>query len=366
MEALRDIVRSPILLAPNRVWRFYTGGTMIDRFHGVADPKDTEFPEEWVGSTVQAINPGEHQREGEGLALIAAGMDTPVTLKSVIEQFPEEMLGPAHVRTFGSNAALLAKVLDAAVRLVIHAHPTKTFAAEHLGNCFGKTESWFVIDTRPDVEDPYVLIAFREEVSRARYRAMIDSQDVPSMVSVMHRVAVKAGDVVYVKAGLPHAIGRGVFMVELQEPTDYSIMLERSCAAYTFRADESFLGLDPSLAMSVIDHRVYSADDVRRELLIRPRVIRREGESQETELLGYGTTECFAGHRLEVRGKLVDDTHGRYAILIVLAGEGSLAHARGDLPLHRGMEMIVPAALGTHEFRSVLGMTVLKCLPAQA
>jgi mannose-6-phosphate isomerase len=365
MNALRDIVRAPIRLLPNRVWRMYSGGAMIGLMQGAGGRTDTEFPEEWVGSSVQARNPGSHFRAGEGLALFSPGQGDPVTLKSALEAFPAEMLGPSHVREFGTNAALLVKLLDAAVRLMVHAHPSKKFAAEHLGSCFGKTEAWFVLGTRPDQEDPFVLIAFREEVSRGRFRAMIDAQDVDSMIGVLHRVPVRAGDVVYVRAGLPHAIGGGVFMVELQEPTDYSIMLERRAPNYTFSAKESFLGLDQSLTLSVIDHRVYSAEDIARELLIRPRLVRSEGESAEVELLGYDTTECFAGRRLTVRGSLAGDTEGRYCLLVVLEGEGSMNHAGGETRLVRGMELFVPASVGTHEFRSREGLVMFKSLPAR-
>lgn len=329
--------------------------------HG-ARGEDSEFPEDWVGSTVQARNPGSHYREGEGLALIHAR--EALTLRAVIESRPEEMLGPAHVREFGTNAALLVKLLDAAVRLVIHAHPSKEFAAGHLGSCFGKTEAWFVLGTRPETGEPSVYIAFNEEVSRARYRAMIDAQDIASMLGVLHRIAVRAGDVVYVRAGLPHAIGAGVFMVELQEPTDYSIMLERGAPNYTFRPEESFLGLEESLALSVIDHRVYSPEDVRRELLITPRTVRSEGGSTESELLGYDTTGCFAGRRLDVKGSLAGDTEGRYFLLIVLEGEGLIAHSGGETTLARGMQVFVPASVGTHEFRSERGMVLFKSMPA--
>lgn len=338
---------------------------MIGRLCGEREGADSEFPEDWVGSTVQARNPGSRYRAGEGLSLVASPGGDPVTLRSVIEQYPEEMLGTAHVREFGTNAALLVKLLDASVRLTIHAHPSKPFAAEHLGSCFGKTESWFVLGTRPEADDPCVMIAFREEVSRERYRAMVDTQDIASMIAVMHRVPVKPGDVVYVRAGLPHAIGGGVFMVELQEPTDYSIMLERSAPNYTFTPGESFIGLGESLALSAVDHRVYTEEDLRRELLVRPRVIRREGESTESELLGYDTTECFAGRRLDVNGSLGGETEGRYFLLIVLRGEGSMMHAHGEIPLRRGTQLFVPAAVGPHRYMSGAGMSVFKSLPAQ-
>ena len=362
--SLSQIVRSPILLEPNRVWRFYRGGRMIDLFKHNVTREDSFFPEEWVGSTVQAVNPGDHFKAGEGLTLISNDLARPVTLKSVIEAFPEEMLGTRHVKAHGTNAALLAKLLDTATRLTIHAHPDRQFAERHLHSCYGKTEAWFVLETRPEVEDPYVLIAFKEEVSRQDYRLMLDRQDIPGLMRVLHRVSVRPGDVVYVRAGLPHAIGEGVFMVELQEPTDFSIILERLCAGFTFNEQESFMGLDPTVALSAIDHRVYSEQEVRAELLITPRVLRFEGESKEVELLGCETTECFAGHRLEVKGMLQDDSGRRSSILIVLDGKGTLKHHHGEIPLRRGVELFIPAAAGEHLFVSTSGMSVFKCLPA--
>ncbi len=363
-DRLRELTRSPMLLAPNRVWRMYKGGAMIDRLKGVANPKDSEFPEEWVGSTVQASNPGVHYRQGEGLAMVSGDIPKPVSIKHVIERYPEEILGAQHVTTHGTSSALLVKLLDAAERLIIHAHPTKAFAKDHLNSCFGKTEAWFVLETRPEVEEPYVLIAFKEDVGRQRYREMLNKQDVNEMMRVMHRVPVKAGSVVYVKAGLPHAIGEGMFIVELQEPTDYSIILERSCSNYNFSVEESFLGLPQDLTLSTLDHRVYSPEEVQNELVIKPHVVRREGESTESRLLGYETTECFAGNRLEVVGELSDSTNGRYCVLIVLDGDGLLIHSHGELALKRGTEIFVPASVGQYAFRASKQLSIFKCLPA--
>lgn len=339
---------------------------MIDRFRGNPKAEDSLFPEEWVGSCVQASNPGDHFKKGEGLALISKDLSEPVTLKSVIEQFPEEMLGSAHVKAHGSNAALLVKLLDAAIRLVIHAHPTKEFAKKHLNSCFGKTESWFILQTRPEVEDPYVLIAFKEEVKPQWYREILRKQDIGEMMRVMHRVSVKAGDVVYVKAGLPHAIGEGAFMVELQEPTDFSIILERVSKKFAFDERDCFLGLDPDLTLTNMIYRPYSPAEVQRELVIKKKLLRREGESAEYQLLGYETTECFGGHRLEVMKSMSDNMNGRYHILIVLEGEGKMIHRNGEIPLRRGFEVFMPASVGEHQFVSSSKLNMFKCLPARA
>jgi mannose-6-phosphate isomerase len=45
-------------LPENRVRRNYTGGAGIDRLHGKARWADNNMPEEWVGSMVEASNPG--------------------------------------------------------------------------------------------------------------------------------------------------------------------------------------------------------------------------------------------------------------------------------------------------------------------
>src|SRR5690349_7089256 len=46
------------------------------------------------------------------------------------------------------------------------------------------------------------------------------------MLAVLNRVEVAPGDVYYLPAGTPHAIGAGVTIVELQEPTAFSIIAE--------------------------------------------------------------------------------------------------------------------------------------------
>ena len=60
------------------------------------------------------------------------------------------------------------------------------------------------------------------------------------MLDHLHRLPVRAGDGILVPAGQPHAIGAGVFVVEAQEPTDFSILLEWSVTTAT--REESHLG----------------------------------------------------------------------------------------------------------------------------
>ena len=45
-----------ILLKPNRVWRTYPGGKMLDLAEGKEMIADTHFPEDWIASTTKAVN----------------------------------------------------------------------------------------------------------------------------------------------------------------------------------------------------------------------------------------------------------------------------------------------------------------------
>ena len=69
-------------------------------------------------------------------------------------------------------------------------------------------------------------MGFRERVELERLRSWVLEQDVQAMLGALHEIAVSAGDTVFVPAGTPHAIGEGILMVELQEPSDFSILLE--------------------------------------------------------------------------------------------------------------------------------------------
>ena len=43
------------------------------------------------------------------------------------------------------------------------------------------------------------------------------------MLDCLHKFEVNKGDTFLIEGGIPHAIGAGCFLVEVQEPTDYTI-----------------------------------------------------------------------------------------------------------------------------------------------
>lgn len=92
-------------LPENRVRRNYTRGAGIDRLHGKARQEDNNMPEEWVGSMVEASNPGMEPIAHEGLAVVETG-DGPRFLRDIIDDDREFYLGAAGRRA-GASASCL-------------------------------------------------------------------------------------------------------------------------------------------------------------------------------------------------------------------------------------------------------------------
>lgn len=164
---------APLRLASARARRTYLGGRLLDELHGIRPAADTHFPEDWICSTVRAVNAG-RENLVEGLNVVAG---TQMTLKEAIAAAPEAMLGAAHVAAWGLSPAVLVKLIDAAERLGVQVHPDKAKARELFGSPFGKTECWHIVGGRTvGGERPCVYMVFRPGVTRDAWRAVFDRQ----------------------------------------------------------------------------------------------------------------------------------------------------------------------------------------------
>ena len=304
-------------LQPTRVYRFYRGGALIDRLRREPE-RDGDHPEDWVGSVTPARNPGRDDLE-EGMSRLVEGR----LLRDAIDEEPVGWLGAAHIERFGRSTGLLVKLLDSAERLPVHFHPDRAFAREAFGSPFGKTEAWLVLDTRRD--DAEVWVGLREQVAEEAYLTWIAEQDTERLLDSLNRVSVSAGDVVYVPAGVPHAIGPGMLIAELQEPTDFSILCEWH--GFPVRPEDSHLGLGWETARRALDLRVHEP------------VLELPPESRSF----FGADDVL-------------EPAGRFAVLLVLEGEGRVDGS----PAAPGSAFAVPAAV---ESLAVEGeLRALRCL----
>ena len=192
-------------LQPNRVRRTYLGGGRIDAFCGTTVLSEVPMPEDWMASTVTAFN-GMSEIAGEGLGRLEDGR----LVKDVVGKLP-----------------ILVKLLDSDERLVIQAHPTVPCAKRLFGSPVGKTECWYFLPGT--AEDACIYLGFKPGVTRTAWEEAVRAgmDGARPLLSLLHRIPVTPGDFVFVDGGMPHAIGGGCFMVELQEPSDLMVVAER-------------------------------------------------------------------------------------------------------------------------------------------
>ena len=340
---------APLVLRPNQPRQFYRGGERIARFRGL--PPGSEYrPEDFVGSTTQLFG-----SDGAGLTVLDGG----TTLLAAIAADPAGYLGPEHVAAYGADLALLVKLLDTGERLLVHFHPSRSFARAHLHSGHGKTEAWIVTEITRDSRDEssgHVYVGFREDTSPAAVRGWVAGQDAAALLGALNKIPVGPGDTCLVPAGVPHAIGSGVTLVEVQEPTDFSILLE--WAGYDIDGPaRGHLGLGFDVALEALDYSGWDDRRVGGLLSTRPGAA---GPAGTMRLLPREADEFFRVERVETATAPAHFAP-QVAVLVVLAGHGRLAWADGALPVARGTTVLVPYGAGPVRLEG--GVSALRCMP---
>ena len=305
----------PVVLPSNRPpERFYRGGPRSAEFRGEPDAPERE-PEDWIASTTPLAG-----ETALGLTTLPDGR----VLADAIAADPEGWLGARHLARHGADTMLLVKLLDAGQRLPVHAHPDGEWARQHVGRAHGKAEAWFIL------RGGTVHLGLRRELGVPELRALVDAQDTDALLDALHPVAVAPGDVVFVPAGVLHAIGEGVFLVEVQEPEDLSILLEWRGFELDGERD-GHLGVGFDAALGAVEMRTRTAEELAG--LVRP-------AGFGASVLPAGADPLFRLERATVDGDV--ELEAGFAILIVTEGAMRL----GALDLARGSTVVVPHAAG--------------------
>lgn len=291
-------------LKQNRVGRTYLGGSRIDRFTGRSYPysADSPHPEDWLASVTTVVN-----------GTVTEGLGTTDEGVSVQEIIGNDVL------------PILVKLLDSDERLVIQAHPTVEFAQENLHSDYGKTECWYFLDCE---KDACVYLGFKEGVTKSAWRAAISKQDSDELLSMLCKIPVKQGDYIFVDGGMPHAIGAGCFILELQEPSDWMVVAEQYTPSGkklpAYRLDMN-LGADK--ALELYDYTTFNVESLKNRYYSHP-ILKR---NHVVEIVTEKRTDKFSIYAL--CGKSFHKATRKYSIAVVTDGCGTLCGKgakRGD------------------------------------
>ena len=298
-------------LKENRVRRSYLGGARIDKFYGKEKCENNYLPEDWIGSVVEANNPGEVIL-GEGLGATETGE----LVKDILSE--------------KGKLPFLLKMLDSAERLVIQAHPTVEFAKKEFNSEYGKTECWYFLDCD---DDACVYLGFKPGITREKWKNLFNLRDSQGLLDCLHKINVKKGDVVFVDGGVPHAIGGGSLMLELQEPTDLMVCGEMVTPSGRVLAEEKVhggLGFDKMFDCFIYDS--YTENEIRDKFIIKPLV-----EAGIKHLIYDKYTDKFSMDEL---------SYGEYEVesdklAVVLEGNDTIMTNFGEISLKKGDKLFL-------------------------
>lgn len=171
------------------------GGTALREVFGKPIPDDT------TGESLEvSVLPGLCSRDPDG-----KGLD--VWWREGGEAFRGTKVG----ETF----PLLLKLIHARQRLSVQVHPKDAYAGLHEGGKLGKTEAWVILQAQPGARLVYGIVpgVTREALAHAAAQGA-------ALEDCLRWIEVQTGNVLYIPAGMVHAIGEGILLYEIQQSSD--------------------------------------------------------------------------------------------------------------------------------------------------
>ena len=223
----------------------------------------------WAGTRVlgrykRAVLRGHdpEQRVGESWELSVSDEFPSTTLdgrllRDVLAEQREAALGD-EAKLGRDTTSLLVKWLDADDDLSLQIHPQDDYTGLGAGET-GKVEAWYVVAAEPAAG---FYFGFQPSVSGEDVRAAIAGEG--DLRTCMQWVPAVPGDVALITPGLPHAVGRGLTLIEPQRVVPGKVALTYRYWDFGRRYDDRgqpspsgkprALHLDHALAVTAFEH----------------------------------------------------------------------------------------------------------------
>ena len=309
---LRNEVTAPLTFQPIFIERMWGGRRLESEFHKKLPPQKR------IGESWEIVDRSEAQ------SVVASGPLCGRTLHELWTQERAEVFGEVPETP---RFPLLIKILDAQEKLSLQVHPPENVASRLGGE--PKSEFWYVAATDPNAE---LFLGFREPITRDRFRKRLRDG---TAIDQIYRIAVQAGDAVFLPAGRVHAIGAGNLLIEIQQNSDTTYR------AFDWNRTDPATGTKRDLhveqAIQCIDF-----EDVQPQLI----------QSEDDLLINHSSFEIRKWNLDEAREAT---PLGQFAIICCLAGNLSCANTR----LSPGEIFLIPAHLEDRQLRPLAPETSL-------
>ena len=195
---------------------------------------------------------------------------------------------------------VLVKFITTFDKLSVQVHPDDEYARRH-HNSPGKTEMWHIISAQPGAR---IAAGFRGKLTPSRLRDAAISGKIKNLLRWHY---AEAGDTFFIPAGTVHAIGGGLVLCEIQQPSDITYRL------YDWGRDRE-LHIDDAVAVSNTGPHEARSKSRRGELVRCPYFI-------------------TIRHTIKNRARLGPEV----ALIVVTQGQGTIA----GHPVHEGEVWLV-------------------------
>ena len=146
-----------------------------------------------------------------GMSVVSDGPYAGWPLDRLVREFGRELVGTKSPTA--DRFPLLFKLIDARWPLSIQVHPNEQNAALTGGE--PKTEAWYVVKAFPGAA---LYAGLKHPFEEQDLRDIVEQG--PILLDQLNPIPVAAGDMLYVPGGMPHAIGGGCFIYEVQQSSD--------------------------------------------------------------------------------------------------------------------------------------------------
>lgn len=135
------------------------------------------------------------------------------TLTELLEVYMGDMVGDKIYEQYGNTFPLLLKMIDTTDLLSVQVHPGDELAKER-HQSYGKNELWYIIEC---IDEASIYLGFKRGTTKEEYLDALKRKDIES---ILNKVSVKKGEVYYIPTGTVHALGAGILLSEIQQPSD--------------------------------------------------------------------------------------------------------------------------------------------------
>jgi len=284
--------------------RYVWGGRRLESSLGKPLPPGDDWAESWEIADLD-----------EDQTCAAAGPLAGEPLHALVEHRGAELLGRHHPQR---RFPLLLKLLDAEKNLSVQVHPEPRAS--------GKSEAWFVLEARPG---SLIYAGLKPGVDRPALESAVREGTCEKCLHAFHPAP---GDCVFIPPGVVHALGAGLLVAEIQQPSNV-----------TFRLfDWNRLGADGRPRPLHIQEALDAVDYGRGPVDPRtPQPTDRPGVERLVECNGF-IWERLRFDSIETLGG--DD---RCRVICVVQGATQIAGDPAGTPLRRGDSVLLPARLGS-------------------